>query len=158
VSSQREPPADGTWAGWQVAVRGGAAGGGGGRRAPDVAVTVAAYVALVAFGLAQGLLGAFFYATGTVPLAALGLDVAIGVTCLLGGWGMRSAVGGLAPAVGWLAVVFLLATGTSAGSVLITATTAGEWFLFGGSACVAVGVVAGFAVWSGPPGGRRVGG
>jgi Family of unknown function (DUF6113) len=117
-------------------------------------VTVAAYLALVLFGLAQGLLGAFFYGTGTAPLTAIGFGVAIGATCVLGGWGMRSPAGGLAPAVGWFAVVFLLATGTSEGSVLITATTAGEWFLFGGSACAAMGVVACFALWSRPAQGR----
>lgn len=116
----------------------------------DIALTIAAYLALLLFGAAQGLLGTFFYAVGPVPLAALGFDVAILATCLLGGWGMRKGVAGLAPAAGWVALVFLLATGTSQGSVLVTASTAGESFLFGGSACVAIGVVTCFAKWSAP--------
>jgi hypothetical protein len=115
----------------------------------DRALTVAAYAALFLFGLAQALLGAFFYASGPGPLAAIGFGAAILATCLLGGWGTGSPIGGLAPAVGWFALTFLLANGTSNGSVVITATTAGEWFLFGGSVCAAVGVVACFAVWSG---------
>jgi hypothetical protein len=120
----------------------------------SVALAVAAYLALVLFGAAQGLLGVFYYAVGRPPFAALGFGVAMLVTCLLGGWGMRGAAGGLAPAVGWFALVLLLATGTRQGSVLITATTAGELFLFGGSACVAIGVVTCFAVWTGRPRGR----
>jgi hypothetical protein len=126
----------------------------GPRKRGDLAATAAAYLALALFGLAQGLLGAFFYASGTVPLTAIGFGVAIGATCVLGGWGTRSPAGGVASAVGWFAVVFLLATGTSEGSVLITATAAGEWFLFGGSACAAIGVVACFVKWSRPAQGR----
>lgn len=149
VSSRSQPPADGAGGAWQRALPG-PGDSGGGRRGADVALTVAAYLALVLFGVAQGLLGSFFYAVGPAPFAALGFGVAILATCLLGGWGMRSTAGALAPAAGWFALVFLLATGTSGGSVLITATTAGEWFLFGGSAFVAVGVVTCFAVWSAP--------
>lgn len=119
-------------------------------RPPAIALTVVAYLALLLFGVAQGLLGVFFYATGPAPFAAIGFGVAMAATCLLGGWGMRAAAGGVAPAAGWFALVFLLANGTHQGSVLITATTAGEWFLFGGSACVAVGVVASFVLWSAP--------
>ena len=147
--SQHQPPAEGTWARWPPT-----------REPPDkqrivdITLTVAAYLALVLFGAGQGLLGSFFYAWGNTPLAALGFDLAIGATCLLGGWGMRSPVGGLAPALGWFVVVFLLATSTSGGSLVITATTAGESFLFGGSASVAVCVAICFALWSKPASGR----
>ena len=143
--SQHQPPAEGTWARWPPARE-----PPGKQRIADITLTVAAYLALVLFGAGQGLLGSFFYASGSTPLAALGFDLAIGATCLFGGWGMRSPIGGLAPALGWFAVVFLLATSTSGGSVVITATTAGEWLLFGGSACAAVCVVICFALWSRP--------
>ncbi len=150
MSSRRQPPADGTWGAWQRAQARDTGHPSGGRRGADVALTIAAYVALLVFGAAQGLLGAFFYAVGPAPLAALGFGLAMIATCVLGGWGMRGVAGGLVPAVGWFALVFLLATGTSEGSVVVTATTAGEWFLFGGSACVAIGVVTCFALWSAP--------
>jgi hypothetical protein len=117
----------------------------------DRALTVITYLALVLFGIAQGMLGAFFYGSGPAPVASLAFDVAIFGTCLLGAWGMRSYLGGLAPAAGWFAAVLVLAESTSGGSVVITATAAGEWFLFGGALCAAAGLVAGFAGWVRPP-------
>jgi hypothetical protein len=112
----------------------------------DRALTVATYAMLLVFGAAQGVLGSFYYGSGPVPLAALGFDLAILATCLFGAWGLRRPAGAIAPAAGWIAATFLLAAGTSAGSVLVTATTAGEWFLFGGAAAVAAGVVIAFVL------------
>jgi hypothetical protein len=112
------------------------------------AVAAGTYLALFLLGLAQAVLGAFFYSSGPVPLAALGFDVAICCSCLLGGWGMSRPAGALAPAAGWFVTAFLLASGTPGGSILITATTAGTSFLFGGAAGAAVGLVAAFVLWS----------
>jgi len=117
-------------------------------RRPDVAVTVALYVVLIIFGALQGLLGTFFYGAGPVPVASVLFDLAILATCLFGAWGLERPSGGLAPAAGWFIAVLILASGTSGGSVLITATGAGEWFLFGGAAGAAAGVVAAFMIWS----------
>jgi hypothetical protein len=105
------------------------------------------YVMLLLFGVAQGVVGCFQYsrALGPVPAAALAFAVAIGVTCVLGAWGMRRPLGGLMPAVGWFVSSYVLAMGTAGGSVVITNTGAGKWFLFGGSACAAAGVLVGFA-------------
>ena len=114
----------------------------------DTAKTAAAYLTLLVLGAAQALVGAFFYSSGPVPLAAIGFDVAICASCLLGAWGMRRPAGGLAPAAAWFLTAFALASGTHDGSVLITATTAGTWFLFGGAASVAAGLIAAFAIWS----------
>jgi hypothetical protein len=113
------------------------------------------YVALLAFGAGQGVLGAFFYNSGPPPLAALAFDVLILATCLLGAWGTGHAAGGLAPAVGWFIAAFVLASGTHEGSVIIAATSGGEWFLFGGAISAVVGLIVGFSLWSrgGPPGG-----
>jgi hypothetical protein len=58
---------------------------------------------------------------------------------------MQAATAGLMPAVGWFAAVFILAMPTRGGSVLITNTSAGKWFLYGGTVCVLAGVVASFA-------------
>ncbi len=117
----------------------------------DRALTILTYLALLLLGLAVGLLGAFFYGSGPAPLAAIAFDLAIFASCLLGAWGTRAVVGGLAPAVGWFAIILLLARGTSGGSIMITATEAGEWFLFGGSLAAALGLVAGLAAWTRPP-------
>ena len=114
----------------------------------DRLTAVSAYVVLFLLGVAEALIGCFQYSRGPVPLAAIGFAVGILATCLLAGWGMRTALGGLMPGAGWLATSFALATGTQGGSVLITNTTAGEWFLFGGAACAAGGCLAAYLGWS----------
>jgi hypothetical protein len=114
----------------------------------DTAKTAGTYLTLMVLGAAQALVGAFFYSSGPVPLAAIGFDVAIFASCLLGAWGMRRPAGALAPAAAWFLTAFALASGTHDGSVLITATTAGTWFLFGGATSAAAGLVAAFAIWS----------
>jgi len=111
-------------------------------------LATATYLALFLFGAAQGLLGAFFYNSGPPPLASLGFDAAILATCLFGAWGTRSGTGGFAPALGWFLAAFVMASGTHEGSVIITASGGGEWFLFGGAACALAGALAGFTFWS----------
>jgi len=117
-------------------------------RSADSGLTIATCVLLALFGMAQALLGAFFYGAGPAPLASIAFDLAIAGTCLLGGWGLHRPLGGVIPAIGWFVVAFVLATGTSGGSVLITASAAGEWFLFGGAACATAGMVAAITIWS----------
>ena len=117
-------------------------------RPADTALTVATCVMLGLFGMLQALVGAFFYGVGPAPLAAIGFDLAILATCLIGGWGLRRPLGGVIPAIGWFIVAFVLASGTGGGSVLITASAAGEWFLFGGAACATAGLVAAMTIWS----------
>lgn len=108
------------------------------------AVSVAIYVVLFVLGALQGLIGSFQYGQSPVPLVAIILDVAIFATCVLGGWAMGSLSGALFPAVGWILASFILSTGDSQGSVIITATTAGEWYLYGGALASAIGVGAAF--------------
>jgi len=50
------------------------------------------------------------------------------------------------PAIGWLAASFVLTLPTAAGSVIVTNTPAGKWYLYGGAACAAVGVVVSFSL------------
>ena len=113
-------------------------------------VAVGAYLMLFLLGVLQGLIGCFQYSwsLGSFPAAAVGFAVLIGVTCVLGAWGMRRPLGGLMPEVGWFITSFVLAMGTPGGSVVITNTTAGKWYLFGGTVCALVAVVFGFVRWS----------
>jgi Family of unknown function (DUF6113) len=111
-------------------------------------VAVAAYAALFVLGAVQGLIGTFQYSRGSVPLAAICFDVAILVTCILGSRGMRTALGGALPAAGWFLVTVILSSVSADGSVLVTASLAGEWFLFGGAVSAAAGAVYAFARWS----------
>jgi hypothetical protein len=104
----------------------------------------AAYAALFVLGVMEALIGCFEFghSVGSVPVAALGFCALLLATCVLGGAGMGSALGGVAPAIGWLAASFVLTLPTPAGSVIVTNTSAGRWYLYGGAACAAAGLVA----------------
>lgn len=108
----------------------------------------AAYIALFLLGLLEGLIGSFQYSRGPVPVLPIVFALAIFATCALGARGMRSALGGVLPALGWFLVTLYLSNGTPSGSVVITDSTAGKWFLFGGALAAAAGAVTGFARWS----------
>lgn len=112
------------------------------------ALTAVTYLVLFVLGGLLGVIGSFQYARGPVPLVALALDLAIFVTCLLGGWGMRTFFGGILPALGWFLASFVLSMPSSRGSVIITATTAGEWYLYGGALAAAAGGSTAFIVWA----------
>ncbi len=112
------------------------------------ALTAAGYLVLFLLGAVQGVIGSFQYSRSPAPLVAILLDAAIFITCVLGAWGMHSFGGGLAPAVGWLVASFVLSMPVANGSVLITATTPGEWYLYGGALAAAVGAAAGFVLWA----------
>ena len=126
-------------------------------------VSVGVYAALFLLGLVEGMIGSFQYSrvAGGVPAAALACCAAILATCLLAAWGMRSVSGAIMPGMGWIIASFVLSMPVSNGSVIITATTPGKWYLYGGTLSVAVGVVlsfAGMARWTGRPGESGVNG
>jgi membrane protein YdbS with pleckstrin-like domain len=125
-----------------------------GKRGPTWPVTVGVYSALFLFGAVQGLIGSFQYSrtAGSVPVAALVCCAVILATCLLGAWATRSVSGAVLPGIGWIIASFVLSMPVSNGSVIITSTTAGKWYLYGGTLCVAAGVVASFIAaprWAG---------
>jgi hypothetical protein len=118
----------------------------------------AAYAALFVLGAMEGLIGCFQFghSLGRVPVASLAFCALLLVTCVAGAAGMGTALGGVLPAIGWMAASFVLTLPTAAGSVIVTNTFAGEWYLYGGAACAAMGVVASFR-WRKPAGSRRPG-
>ena len=120
-----------------------------GRKGTGTLFTVAVYVVLFVLGAVEGLIGSFQYSAvaGSVPVAALVCCVVLLATCLLAAWAMRSVSGAFAPAAGWLVASFLLSLPVSSGSVIITNTTAGQWYLYGGTLCAAIGVAASFGPW-----------
>lgn len=124
-------------------------------RGDQAFVTGGAYALLFLLGVMEGLVGCFQFSreVGSFPLAAILLAVAIGVTCVLGAAGMGSSAGALLPALGWFAVSIVLSLPSPGGSVIISNTAPGEWYLYGGSLCAAVGVIVAF-LWrarTGPP-------
>ena len=120
----------------------------------------AAYVALFLLGAMQGLIGCFQFAHSLagVPVMSLAFCALLLVTCVAGAVGMGTALGGVLPAIGWMATSFVLTLPTAGGSVIVTNTTAGKWYLYGGAACAAMGIVASFALRLRRPGvGRQRG-
>jgi hypothetical protein len=113
-------------------------------------VTAGGYLALFLLGGLQGLIGCFQFSSGPAPLAAILFDLAILATCVLGCRGMRTASGGVLPAAGWFVAALVLTSTSANGSVIVTNTPAGMWFLYGGAVCAAAGVVYAFARWSRP--------
>jgi Family of unknown function (DUF6113) len=112
-------------------------------------VTGAAYCVLFLLGAVQGLVGSFQYsrAAGPVPLAALVFCALILATCLFGAWAMRSVSGALAPAAGWILVSLVLSMPVSNGSVIISDSAAGKWYLYGGTVSALTGVALSFGGW-----------
>ena len=108
--------------------------------------TAITYLVVLVLGAMQGLIGSFQYSRSPVPLVAILLDLVIFATCVLCGWGMRSFGAGLLPAVGWIVVSFVLAMPSSHGSVIITNTTAGKWYLYGGALAAAAGATTAFVL------------
>lgn len=115
---------------------------------PDALHTGAAYLALFVLGAMEGLIGCFQFSRGIgrVPVVALTFCVVVFATCLLGGIGLSSPLGALVPAFGWFLVSFVLTMPTAAGSVIVTNTTAGKWYLYGGAVCAGLAVVLAFVL------------
>ena len=120
-----------------------------GKRDPQWPVTVGVYSMLFLFGAVQGLIGSFQYsrASRSVPVAALICCVVILATCLLAAWAMRSVSGALWPAVGWIVTSFVLSMPVSGGSVIITNSTAGKWYLYGGTVSALGAIALAFGLW-----------
>ena len=104
------------------------------------------YAVLFLLGAVQGVIGSFQYSRSPVPLVAIAFGIAIFATCVLCGWGLRSFAGGLLPAIGWIIASFVLSMPSHNGSVIITNTTAGKWYLYGGTVAVAAGALTAFVL------------
>lgn len=96
-------------------------------------------------GAVEGMFGSFQYSRLS-PAVAIVLCGVIFATCLLAARGMESVSGAFVPAAAWLIVAFALSTQpVRNGSVIIANTTAGKWYLYGGTLSAAFAVVLAFA-------------
>jgi hypothetical protein len=107
-------------------------------------LTALGYLALFVLGALQGLIGSFQYGRPPAPLIAIVLVLIIFATCAGCGWGVGTFGAALLPALGWILASFILAMPRPNGSVVITASAAGEWYLYGGALACAAGCVTGF--------------
>jgi len=113
---------------------------GTGRKGNGLLLTAGAYTALFLAGAVEGLFGSFQYSRAA-PAGAIGFAVLLLVTCVLGGWAMRSVSGAVIPAAGWIVASFILSMPVSGGSVIIANTSAGKWYLYGGTIAAVLGVL-----------------
>jgi hypothetical protein len=118
-----------------------------GRRGPDWPVVVGAYAVLFLLGAVEAMIGSFQYSREPkpVPVAALVCCAVILLTCVLAAWAMGSVSGALLPGMGWIITSFVLSMPVPNGSVIITNTAPGQWYLYGGTLSVAAAVVLTFA-------------
>jgi Family of unknown function (DUF6113) len=105
-------------------------------------VTGVAYGVLVVLGALLGLVGSFQFSWtfGGVPVAALVLSLIQFVAFRLAGWAMEGKLGVGAMAGPWLIVVVLLSSRRPEGDLVVTGSTAGYLFIFGGSIAAVVAV------------------
>jgi hypothetical protein len=97
-------------------------------------VTGAVYGGLVVAGLMLGVIESFSFSwsAGWIPLAAI-LCCLFNLMAFWGaGWGLGGKLGAAVPALMWLAVVLVLAVQRPEGDLVVTGTTAGVVFLYGG--------------------------
>jgi hypothetical protein len=110
---------------------------------------IATYALLLVLGAGEGIIGSFQYSRGPAPLAAITFSLLLVATCLLPAWAMRSTLAALIPALGWIIAAYVLSLPTSGGSVIITNSTAGKWYLYGGTLSAAIAVTIAFRLWLG---------
>jgi hypothetical protein len=117
-----------------------------GKRETRSLVSIGVYSVLFLLGLVEGMIGSFQYArtAGSVPVSALACCAIILATCLLAAWAMHSVTAAILPGMGWIIASFVLSMPVSNGSVIITNTAPGKWYLYGGTLSVAVAVVLSF--------------
>ncbi len=108
------------------------------------ALMAAGYLMPFVLGILEGLIGSFQYAQPPAPLIAIVLALVIFATCAACGWGIGTFAAGLMPALGWILASFIIAMPRPNGSVVITATAAGEWYLYGGALACLVGSLTAF--------------
>ena len=123
-----------------------ATGGKGSRTLLDAA----AYASLFLVGAVEGLIGSFQYSRNA-PVGAIAFCVVLLATGLLGAWAMRSIGGALWPALGWILASFVLSMPDASGSVIITNTAAGKWYLYGGTLSSLAAIAASFGPWARGP-------
>jgi hypothetical protein len=103
-------------------------------------LTGIAYGVLAVLGAVLGVIGSFEFSwqLGAFPVAALAWT-AVNVAAFRGaGWAMEGKLGVAAPAVPWLVVVLVLSSSRPEGDLVVTGTTAGYVFIFGGAIAAAV--------------------
>lgn len=105
-------------------------------RRPESAFLVGlAYGLLAVLGVVLGVIGSFEFAweIGDIPVAAVLLSVLNLAVFRAAGWAMESKLGAVVPALLWMIILFVLASRRPEGDLVVTGTTAGYVYMFGGA-------------------------
>lgn len=100
------------------------------------------YGLLAVLGVLLGVIGSFQFAweAGEIPVAALALSLVNLAVFRAGGWATESKLGAVIPALLWMIVLFVLASRRPEGDLVVTGTTAGYVYMFGGAVAALVAV------------------
>jgi hypothetical protein len=102
-----------------------------------------AYGVLAVLGVLLGVIGSFEFSwqAGSVPVAAIALSVINLAAFRVAGWAMESRLGAAVPAVLWMIILLVLASRRPEGDLVVTGTTAGYVYMFGGAVAALVAIV-----------------
>jgi hypothetical protein len=102
-----------------------------------------AYGVLAVLGVLLGVIGSFEFSwqAGSVPVAAIALSVVNLVIFRAAGWAMESRLGAVVPAALWMIVLVVLSSRRPEGDLVVTGTTAGYVYMFGGAVAALVAII-----------------
>ncbi len=105
-------------------------------------LTGAVYGALAVMGVMLGVIGSyeFSWEAGGIPVAALAWSVVNLAFFRAAGWAVSGKLGATVPAAVWLIAVLVLSSRRPEGDLVVTGTTAGYVFIFGGALAAALAV------------------
>jgi hypothetical protein len=100
------------------------------------------YGVLAVLGVLLGLIGSFEFSwtIGGVPVAAIMLSLVNLAAFRAAGWAMESKLGAVVPAALWMIILLVLSSRRPEGDLVVTGTTAGYVYMFGGAVAALVAI------------------
>lgn len=101
------------------------------------------YGVLAVLGVLLGVIGSFEFSweAGSVPVAAILLSALNLAVFRAAGWAMESKLGAVIPAALWIVILVVLSSRRPEGDLVVTGTTAGYVYMFGGAAAALAAIV-----------------
>jgi Family of unknown function (DUF6113) len=102
-----------------------------------------AYGVLAVLGVLLGVIGSFEFSwqAGSVPVAAIALSALNLAIFRAAGWAMESRLGAVVPAALWVIILVVLSSRRPEGDLVVTGTTPGYVYMFGGAFAALVAIV-----------------
>jgi Family of unknown function (DUF6113) len=102
-----------------------------------------AYGVLAVLGVLLGVIGSFEFSwqAGSFPVAAIALSALNLAIFRAAGWAMESRLGAVVPAVLWMIILVVLSSRRPEGDLVVTGTTPGYVYMFGGAVAALVAII-----------------